>query len=143
MAVTVSLYNHTARLLADGSNPPGDTFRVMLCTSATFSAANTTLAGITKTEVATANGYTAGGVALANVTISTVTTNDARFDADDASWSATGGAITASFAILYNDSDAGDPPLAFIDFGESRSAGAGTELEIVWSASGIFEWIVA
>jgi hypothetical protein len=143
MAVTVSLYNHTARLLADGSNPPGDTFRVMLCTSATFSAANTTLAGITKTEVATANGYTAGGVALANVAISTVTTNDARFDADDASWSATGGVITASYAILYNDSAADDPPLAFIDFDASRTASAGTDFKVVWDADGIFEWTVA
>ena len=143
MAVTVSLYNHTARLLANGSSPAADTFRVMLCTSATLAAANTTLAGITKAEVATANGYTAGGAALANVTISTVTTNDARFDADDATWSATGGAITASYAIVYNDSDADDPPLAFIDFGESRSASAGTDFKVVWSTNGIFEWTVA
>lgn len=143
MAVTISLYNHTAAKFADGSFIPGDTYKVMLCTAATFDATNTTLAGITKTEVAGANGYTTGGAALANVAVSTVTTNDAKFDADDVTWTASGGAITASYAILYNDTDANDPPVAFIDFGGSESAGDGTDFKLVWNASGIFTWTVA
>lgn len=142
MAVTVSLYNHTAARFASGANAVGDTYKVMLCTAATFNAANTTLAGITKTEVANANGYTTGGATLANVAVTTVTTNDAKFDADDASWSASGGSITASYAILYNDTDTDDPPVAFIDFGTSESAGTGTNFLIVWNASGIFTWTV-
>jgi hypothetical protein len=142
MAVTVSLYNHTAARFGSGANAVGDTYKVMLCTAATFDATNTTLAGITKTEVANANGYTTGGATLANVAVTTVTTNDAKFDADDASWSASGGSITASYAILYNDTDTDDPPVAFIDFGTSESAGAGTNFLIVWNASGIFTWTV-
>jgi hypothetical protein len=114
----------------------------MLCTAATFDATNTTLASVTKTEVTNANGYTTGGATLANVAVTTVTTNDAKFDADDASWSANGGAITASYAILYNDTDADDPPVAFIDFGASESAADGTNFLIVWNASGIFTWTV-
>jgi hypothetical protein len=143
MAVTVSLYNHTAKRFAEGSNASGDTYKVMLCTAATFTAADTTLAGITKTEVANANGYTTGGATLANVAVTTVTTNDAKFDADDASWTASGGSITASYAILYNDTDANDPPVAFIDFGGSESAGDTTDFRIVWNASGIFTFTVA
>jgi hypothetical protein len=76
------------------------------------------------------------------VAVTTVTTNDAKFDADDASWSASGGSITASYAILYNDTDTDDPPVAFIDFGTSESAGTGTNFLIVWNASGIFTWTV-
>jgi hypothetical protein len=143
MAVTISLYNHTAKLFADGSNAAGDTYKVALYTAATFSASDTTLAGVTKTEVAGANGYTSGGQALANVAVTTVTTNDAKFDADDVTWAASGGSITASYAIIYNDTDADDPPLAFIDFDGSESAGAGTDFKIVWSASGIFTFTVA
>ena len=115
----------------------------MLCTAATFTAADTTLAGITKTEVANANGYTTGGATLANVAVTTVTTNDAKFDADDASWTASGGAITASYGILYNDTDTNDPPVAFIDFGGSESAGDTTDFRIVWNASGILTFTVA
>ncbi len=143
MAVTISLYNHTAKLFADGSNAAADTYKVALYTAATFDATNTTLAGVTKTEVAGSFGYTAGGQALTGVAVTTVTTNDAKFDANDATWSASGGAITASYAILYNDTDANDPPIAFIDFGGSESAGDGTDFKIIWNASGIFTFTVA
>jgi hypothetical protein len=142
MAVTLSLYNHTARRFADGANAVGDTYKVMLCTAATFDAADTTLAGVTKTEVATANGYTAGGAALTNVVVTTVSTDGARLDADDATWTASGGTIVASFGILYNDTDADDPPVAFIDFGGSQTAGDGTDFKVVWSATGIINWTV-
>jgi len=143
MPVTVSVYNHTAKLFADGSNAAADSYKVMLCTAATFNAADTTLAGITKTEVANGNGYTTTGKALTNVAVTTVTTNDAKFDADDVVWSASGGAITASYGILYNDTDANDPPLAFLDFGGSQSAGDTTDFKIIWNASGIFTFTVA
>lgn len=142
MAVTISVYNHTAARFASGANAEGDTYKVMLCTAATFNATNTTLAGITKTEVASGNGYTTGGVALTGVAVSTVTTNGAKFDANDATWTAAGGAITASFAILYNDTDTNDPPLALIDFGGSETAGDGTDFKVIWNASGIFTFSV-
>lgn len=140
MTVTISLYNHTAARFASGANAVGDTYRVMLCTSATFDATNTTLASITKSETVNGNGYTTGGQALSNVAVSTVTTNDAKFDADDLDWTATGGSITAGFAILYNDTDADDPPVAFIDFGGAQSAGSGTLFRIAWNTAGIITW---
>ena len=143
MAVTISLYNHTARRFADGSNVAGDTYRLMLCTAATFNAADATLAAISKTEVANANGYTTNGPALTGVAITTVTTNDARFDADDVTLAATGGSIAAEFGILYNDTDADDPPVAFIDFDGAKTAGAGTDFKIVWNANGIVTFTVA
>jgi hypothetical protein len=142
VTVTVSLYNHTATKFADGSFAVGDTYKVKLLTAATFDATHTTLAGTGGTESTTATGYTAGGQALVNVAVTTVTTNDAKFDADDLTWSASGGAIVASYAILYNDTDTDDPPVAFIDFGGSESASSGTDFIIVWNASGIFTWTV-
>jgi hypothetical protein len=143
MAVTISLYNQTSRLFADGSNAVADSYKVKLYASATFNAADATLAGITGTEATTGTGYTAAGQALTGVAVTTVTTNDAKFDANDLTWTASGGAITASYAVLYNDTDANDPPLAFIDFGGSQSAGDTTDFKIVWNASGIFTFTVA
>jgi hypothetical protein len=143
MAVTISLYNHTAKLFAEGSNAAADTYKVKLYSAATFDATNTQLSGITGTEATTGTGYTAGGATLANVAVTTVTTNDAKFDADDVTWTASGGPITASYAVIYNDTDANDPPLAFIDFDGSQSAGDGTDFKIVWNANGIFTFTVA
>jgi len=138
VAVTVSLYNHTAKRFLSGENAVGDTYKVMLCTAATFNAANTTLASVTKTEVTNANGYTTGGATLSGITATTANTNGAKFDATDVTWTATGSGITASFAILYNDTDTDDPPVAFIDFDGSETASAGTDFIIVWNADGIF-----
>ena len=118
-------------------------YKVKLLTVATFNATHTTLAATGGTEVTSGNGYTTGGQALTNVTVSTVTTNDAKFDADDVTWAASGGAITASYAILYNDSDANDPPLLFIDFGGIESAGDGTDFKIIWNTNGIISFNVA
>lgn len=143
MAVTVSLYNHSAARFASGANAEGDTYKVKLLTAASFDATHTTLAATGGTELANGNGYTTGGATLANVAVTTVTTNDAKFDADDVSWTASGAALSASYGILYNDSDTNDPPVAFLDFGSSQSAGDGTDFKIVWNASGIFTWTVS
>jgi hypothetical protein len=143
MAVTVSLYNHTAALFASGANPTTDTYKVQLLTAATFNATHTTLAAVGGTEVAAGNGYSTGGATLTGVTVTTVTTNDAMFDANDVVWSATGGSLAASYAVLYNATDSGSPPLVFIDFGGTESAGAGTDFKMVWNTAGIFSFTVA
>lgn len=133
---TIQLYDHTVGKFVRGENSASDTYRVMLCTSATFSAANTTLAEITKVEI-TASGYTAGGASLTGVTLNTVTTNDASFDANDVSWTVSSGDLVASYGILYNDTDANDPPVAFLDFGGARTVSAPNTFSIVWNPSGI------
>ena len=143
MAITISLYNHTAKRFAEGTNAVGDTYKVKLLSAATFNATHTTLAGTGGTEATTGTGYTAGGATLSNVAVTTVTTNDAKFDADDVTWTASGGAITASYGIIYNDTDTDDPPVAFIDFDGSQSAGDGTDFKILWDASGIVTFTVA
>jgi hypothetical protein len=143
VAPTISLYNHTAARFASGANAVGDTYKVKLLTAATFNATHTTLAATGGTEVANGNGYTTGGATLANAAVTTVNTNEAKFDADDVTWAASGGAITASFAILYNATDADDPPVAFIDFDGAETAGTGTDFKIIWNANGIVTFTVA
>jgi hypothetical protein len=38
VAVTISLYDHTAKRFADGANSTSDTYKLMLCSAATFTA---------------------------------------------------------------------------------------------------------
>jgi hypothetical protein len=140
---TLQLYNHTAQRFASGANSSTDTYKAKLLSAGTFDATNTTLAATGGTEVANGNGYTTGGATLANVTVTTVTTNDAKFDADDVTWAISGGTVTAVAAVLYNDTDANDPPVAFIDFGGSRSVSSGNNFVLSWNANGIFTWTVA
>ncbi len=51
-------------------------------------------------EHANANGYTTGGVALTGETW-TRAADVVTFDANDPSWTASGGSITARFAVIY------------------------------------------
>ena len=83
-------------------------------------------------------GYTAGGQALANRTITIDTANDlAKYDADDVVW--TNSTITASGAIIYKDTGdpATSPLICFVDFGGSYSSNNG-DFTIQWDANGIF-----
>lgn len=137
MAVTIQRYNHTRQRFVSGANASSDTYKVMLCTSATFNATHTTLAAITRTEIAAANGYVAGGITLTGVTSAIVNTDGANWDADNMSVTASGGSISALFGILYNDTDADDPPLYFIDFDGTVTAPDGVPFVIEWDAAGI------
>lgn len=155
MAVTVSVYNQAASLFAQGGiNSSGtftqpetaDTYKVKLYTNATppFTATDVNMASLTGgtyTEVVNA-GYSA--LTLTGVTV-TQSGNDAVIDANDASWTAQTNAIQATFAILYRGSKTGDlidRPLLHINFGQLETAAAGTDFKIVWSASGIFSFVV-
>lgn len=57
------------------------------------------LADVTN-ELATANGYTAGGATAANPT-ATLSAGVVTFDTDNVSWTASGAGITARYAVLY------------------------------------------
>lgn len=140
MAVTVTLYNHTVQRFASGANIAADTYTICLYSAFTFNATHTTKATAESgaTQLATGNGYTQDAKNLASVTINTVTTNDAAFDAADVSWTASGGNIgPATYAVLYNTTDASSPPVLYIDFGEAKTANDGTPFNITWNASGI------
>ena len=110
-----------------------------------FDAADTTKTDAESggTQLSTANGYTQDSKTLANVAVTTVTTNDAKFDADDVTWTASGGSIAAMGALIYDDTDTNDPPVAWIDFDGTQTAGDGTDFKILWNASGIVTFTVA
>lgn len=76
-----------------------DTFKVALFLSTSnISASSTTYAGVTN-EHANANGYTTGGITTA-LTLSGTTSVTASFTSNPV-WTASGGSITARFAVLY------------------------------------------
>jgi hypothetical protein len=140
MAVTVSLYNQTAKKFANKEYDFTTLKLMLLNNTPTFNAAHTGVSSVSSDEVS-GNGWDAGGELLTSVVVSTVNTNDASLDADDLSITATGGNIGPAYkAVLYDDT--GDQLIAFIDFGEAKEAGVGTPLLIQWHASGIIGWTV-
>lgn len=147
MAVTITPYNHTLKKIANKEFTLS-TLKVMLLNQAAvtgFDASNTTLTQVltgAQDEVS-GNGWTAGGETIANVAVSTVTTNDAALDGDDISKTASGGSIGPAYgAVIYDDTDASDAPLAMIDFGQSEEAGDTTDFKVIWPTGGIITFAV-
>ena len=100
----------------------GNTFKIALYTnSASFNAATT--AYTSANEVSNSGSYSAGGGTLTNVTPTSSGTTGLTDFADLAFTSAT---ITARGALIYNDSAAGDPTVAVLDFGADKTSTTGT-----------------
>lgn len=75
-----------------------DSFKIALVTAASnIGSASTTWAGVTG-EVANGNGYTTGGEA---VTVGLTAGRSPAFTLSDTTWTATGGNITAKYAVIY------------------------------------------
>lgn len=99
----------------------GDTFKLALYTnSASFTAATT--AYTASNEVGDSGSYSAGGGTLTNIT---PTTGGTTAFADFADITFTSATITARGALIYNDTAAGDPAVAVLDFGEDKTSTAG------------------
>jgi len=102
----------------------GDTFKLALYTSAATIGADTTsyVVGIGG-QVPDSGEYAAGGGALVTALVS-VNGATAFVDFDDLSF--TGVTLTARGALIYNDTEAGDPSVCVLDFGGDKTATAGT-----------------
>lgn len=100
-----------------------DSFLVALTNTAPNAAADDELVDIT--QIAAGNGYTTGGFAVANVTVSE-TAGDATISADDLVIAASGGTMaTWRYLVLYNGTSTGDKLVGYFDAGEAISLADG------------------
>ena len=107
----------------------GNTFELALYTSsATLGAATTAYSA---TNEASGTGYSAGGAALTNIDPSSSGTT-ALTDFDDLTFSSA--TVTANGALIYNDTQAGDPAVCSLAFGGDKTSTAG-DFTIVFPAA--------
>lgn len=112
----------------------------ILDNTATPTAADATPALGDYTEVGTAGTYSAGGTSIgAWGTLSVEAGGTLTFDSGtNPTWAANGSNDNdAYWALLYNDTQAGDPAFAFVDLGGPVDMSAGV-LTVTFNASGIF-----
>ena len=114
-----------------------DTFLCALFLSTSnIGAASTTYAGVTN-EHANANGYTTGGISMGPLALSGTTTVTVD-DPADMVWTASGGSITARFAVIY-ESAGNVLCYCLLDSTPADvTATTGNTLTIALHASGIF-----
>ena len=139
MAVTVSFFNNFIEDVGRNRiNIATDTFKVALVNGYSFDATDADYASVSNTLI-TENGYTAPGQNLINITWA-FGSGVTKFDADNISWVADGGSITATGAIIYSDtssSPTADRLVCYIDFGETVEAEDDVSFKIIFNNSGI------
>lgn len=123
--------------LLDGTfDIDSDTWKIALFLSTSnIGASSTTYAGVTN-EVASANGYTTGGITI--VLALTGTTTVKVTTATSMVWTASGGSITARFAVIY---ESGGRVLCYCLLDSTPAdvtATDGNTLTITMNASGTF-----
>ena len=128
MAITTNaICNSFKKQLLEGthnfSNPGGNTFKLALYGSPATLGKSTTSFTTGGQVTSPSGGYSSGGKALVN-TGTSVASDTAITDFADLSF--TNVTITARGALIYNDTAAGDPAVAVLDFGGDKTATAGT-----------------
>ena len=111
-----AIYDHVAEIAFDGTlDFDTDTFRCVLVTSGyTPATTHTQWSSASGSEHSNANGYSTHGVAVASPTM-TQASGVGKWDtATDPTWTASGGSITARYAVIVRDAN-GDNALASTD----------------------------
>jgi hypothetical protein len=146
--ITAGIHFWMSHSRGDGSSISADTFKVAMFTSSRTDA-NEDLTGYTATNEVSGTAYSAGGVALASVTLGLADNSSsvptAYLDFADSTWS-TSTISSARVAVVYNSTlsaagTAGDvthsayPTVAVFDFGGDKSSSAG-DFTIQYPADG-------
>ena len=118
------------QLLKKQHDLSADTFKIILMKSGYVYNRATDVgyatSNVSTNELATLYGYTAGGATLSGVSVAQDDVNNgANVTWSNATWNITGGNITASGAIIYNNTHASKLVVGYIDFGGDQTALSG------------------
>lgn len=127
---TILANNFLEQILKKEIDFDADTFKIILMQSGfVFNrVTHVGYADVSSSELGTGFGYTAGGATLSGVAVAQDDTNNAGVVTwSNAAWTASGGNLTASGAIIYDDTVTGDPVVGYIDFnGDQTTLDGGT-----------------
>lgn len=139
MAVTHQFYNDFISNLGNGTiNLISDDIKVILVNGYVFDAIHTVLADVSGSEIPAGNGYETGGVTLVGSTLGWDLINAwTKWDADDVTWLASGGAIGPSTgAVFYSNTS--DDLIGYIDFDASETATDTDQFKLTFNTNGVF-----
>jgi hypothetical protein len=137
----LTVFDEAKAYMIDGGWEAADDIKcAILDNTAAPTASDATPALGDYTEVGAAGTYTAGGTSLGSLgTLVTEAGGTMTFDsATNPTWAQDpSNDVDAFWALIYNDTQAGDPAIAFVELGGPVDMTAG-DLTITWAGTGIF-----
>ena len=137
----ITVFDEAKAYMIDGGWEAADDIKIAILDNTTAPAAGDATPALGDyTEIGTAGTYTAGGDSLGNLgTLVSEAAGVMTFDsATNPTWAQDGSNDTdAYWGLIYNDTQAGDPAIAFVELGGPVDMSAGS-LTITWPAGGIF-----
>jgi hypothetical protein len=141
----LTVFDEAKAYMVDGGWEAADDIKLAICDNTTAPTAGDAVPSISGgttnyTEVGAAGSYTAGGTSLGNLgTLVTEAAGTMTFDsATNPTWAQNASNDTdAYWGIIYNDTDATNRAIAFVDLGGPVDMTAG-DLTVTWNASGIY-----
>lgn len=132
---TYNKYTAAIEPLLEAINAGSDAWKVAL--SNTINAADTTFTPGT-TDLATANGYTAGGNAATTSTAAQTAGTFKLVLNSPAVWTATGAGFTFRYAILWDSTTS--TPVGYWDYGSSQAVAVGETVTVTLDpTNGVFQ----
>lgn len=139
MAASISPYTAGLTGLINQTFGAPLALRVALLSGGSFSYSATSASSIlTASEISAGSGYLAGGQDLTSINAGEIEFGLLGLTADEPSWTADGGSITANAALVYHS--ASNTPVAYVDFDGVRIALDGIDFVILWNEDGIISW---
>jgi len=136
----IIFFDEAKAYMQDGDWASTDDMKLaILDNTTTPAAADATPALADYTEVGAAGTYVAGGTSLGNwTTMISEAAGTVTYDsATNPTWAQDGSNdVDAWWGLIYNDTQVGDPALAFVELGGPVDMSAGA-LTVTWNASGI------
>lgn len=137
----VTVFDEAKAYMIDGGWESTDDIKCAVLDNTTAPAAGDTTPALGDyTQVGSGGTYTAGGTSLGNLgTCVTEAAGTMTFDSStNPTWAQNASNDTdAYWGLIYNDTDASDRAIAFVELGGPVNMSAGA-LTITWNASGIF-----
>ena len=135
------VFDEAKAVMIDGGWEATDDIKCAILDDTTTPAADDTTPALGDyTQVGAAGTYVAGGTSLGNLgTCVTEAAGTMTFDsATNPTWAQdASNDVDAYWALIYNDTDASDLAIAFVELGGPVDMTAG-DLTITWNASGLF-----
>lgn len=138
------VYNKAIKKIANGTISLGGNFRMALVGSAgNFATSTLSLLGSITDQVTEANGYSSSGKALTTEAWTAgASAGQYKFDADDVTWTATGGAINSIKAAVIFASGASAGACHLLAWSQLTSSAfnlaSGNTLTVQMAANGVF-----